>query len=62
MSTPSHKQNGLLLDEPLIFERSRAGREGVAYPNSDLDPAQILPPELLRQPIDGFPEVSEPEV
>ena len=62
--TPSHpgKQAGLLLDEPLIFERSRPGRRGFAIAGGDQDPASVLPAELLRDPIDGFPEVSEPEV
>jgi len=56
------KQSGLLLDEPLIFERSRRGRRGCMIPAADEDPASFLPAELLRDPIDGFPEVSEPEV
>ena len=56
-----NKQAGLLLDEPLIFERSRAGREGCAVTGGNHDPATLLPAELLREPIDGFPEVSEPE-
>jgi glycine dehydrogenase subunit 2 len=56
------KQAGLLLDEPLIFERSRPGRRGFAVPGGDADPAAYLPAECLRAPIEGFPEVSEPEV
>ena len=58
----ANKQAGLLLDEPLIFERSRPGREGFAVPGGTEDPATLLPAELLREPIDGLPEVSEPEV
>ena len=50
---------------PLIFERSAAGRLG-----SDLAPrsavgrsgAEILGAELCRQDIEGFPELSEPQV
>ncbi|MCK6552991.1 aminomethyl-transferring glycine dehydrogenase subunit GcvPB [Candidatus Binatia bacterium] len=61
MTTPG-KQAGLLLDEPLIFERSRAGRSGVAVPAAAADAVEFLPAELLRPPIEGFPEVSEPEV
>jgi glycine dehydrogenase subunit 2 len=56
------KQAGLLLDEPLIFERSRAGRCGISVEPPVSDPADFLPAEMLRAPIDGFPEVSEPEV
>jgi glycine dehydrogenase subunit 2 len=56
------KQAGLLLDEPLIFERSRPARRGFSLPRGDGDSAACVPGELLRDPIDGFPEVSEPEV
>jgi glycine dehydrogenase subunit 2 len=59
---PREKQAGLLLDEPLIFERSRPGRCGADVPDAGGDPAELLPAELVRGPIDGFPEVSEPEV
>jgi len=58
----ANKQAGLLLDEPVIFERSRPGRRGFALPGGGEDPAAFLPADLLREPIDGFPEVSEPEV
>ncbi|GBD25334.1 putative glycine dehydrogenase (decarboxylating) subunit 2 [bacterium HR30] len=56
------KQEGLLLDEPLIFERSRPGRRGVDVAATSTTPEQYLPPQWIRPPIDGFPEVSEPEV
>lgn len=56
------KQAGLLLDEPLIFERSRAGRTGADVPQPEAPATQFLPADLVRQPIEGFPEVSEPEV
>ncbi len=62
MARGTQKQAGLLLDEPLIFERSRPGRRGFALPGGSEDPTAFLPAELLRAPIDGFPEVSEPEV
>jgi glycine dehydrogenase subunit 2 len=56
------KQNGLLLDEGLIFEHGSPGRSGVDLP-ADVPAADtVLPRELLREPIEGFPEVSEPEV
>ena len=54
-----------VFDEPLIVERGSAGRVGSALPADDIpDPAadQSLPPELCRDGLDGFPEVSEPEV
>lgn len=56
------KQEGLLLDEPLLFERSRPGRKGVDISQAEGSAADFLPADLLREPIEGFPEVSEPEV
>ncbi len=62
MTEPVRKQAGLLLEEPLIFERSRPGRAAFALEGEVESAAQLLPAELRRAPIDGFPEVSEPEV
>ncbi len=56
------KQAGLLLDEPLIFERSRPGRAGVQIDASAEEALELLPPELRREQLEDFPEVSEPEV
>ncbi len=56
------KQAGLLLDEGLIFEHGSPGRSGVDLPPGVPDAEAFLPAELVREPIDGFPEVSEPEV
>ncbi len=59
---------GLLLEEPLIFERSRTGRSGASLPPAgvpEADASTEIPEEYLRgewQPEDGIPEVSEPEV
>ena len=50
-------------DEPLVFELSRPGTKGVEPPGSDVpekEPEDILPREVLRTDIKGFPEVSEP--
>ncbi|MCW5891832.1 MAG: aminomethyl-transferring glycine dehydrogenase subunit GcvPB [bacterium] len=53
----------MLLDEPLIFERSASGREGWAVPGEGEGPAFGLPPELRREDdLAGFPEVGELEV
>jgi glycine dehydrogenase subunit 2 len=53
----------MLLDEPLIFERSAAGRTGWPVPldddGGDLEP---LPEELRRGELAGFPEVGERDV
>jgi glycine dehydrogenase subunit 2 len=51
---------GLLLDEPLIFERTSPGRRGDSLPAWDVprrDPA--IPADLRRDDLSGFPEVSE---
>ncbi len=55
---------GLTINEPLIFERSRPGRYAYSLPEPDVpavEPAEILG-ELVRDGIEGFPEVSENEV
>jgi glycine dehydrogenase subunit 2 len=62
MTIHRNKQSGLLLDESLIFERSRAGRIGSDVPEPATPATELLPAELLREPIEGFPEVGEPEV
>ncbi|MBI4483945.1 MAG: aminomethyl-transferring glycine dehydrogenase subunit GcvPB [Acidobacteria bacterium] len=51
--------------EPLIFERSAAGKRGYSLrpldvPRRPLD--ELLPPELRREQIEHFPEVSEVDV
>ncbi len=53
---------GLQLQEPLIFERSEAGRMGVSLPEAgvpEADPATEIPAELLRGEIADFPSVTE---
>ncbi len=61
MSGPRRdKQAGLLLDEPLIFERSRPGCAGADV--AEIEGESPLPEDLRRGPIDSLPEVSEPEV
>ena len=63
MSTPG--TTGLQFKEPLLFERSRAGRPPMPLDDPQVppvDPAEVLGSERVRQDIDGFPELSEPEV
>src|ERR1700690_481455 len=55
------KQAGLLLDEGLIFEHGSPGRFGAALRADIAAAGAFLPAELVREAIDGFPEVSEPE-
>ncbi|MCU0303672.1 MAG: aminomethyl-transferring glycine dehydrogenase subunit GcvPB [Thermoanaerobaculales bacterium] len=56
-----------LRDEPLIFERNpgRARRQGFVLPPLDVpavDPASVIPAELLRHDEPGCPDVGEMEV
>ena len=63
MSTPG--TTGLIFDEPLLFEISRPGRPGFLVERPDVpevDPAELLGAERVRPELEGFPELSEPEV
>jgi glycine dehydrogenase subunit 2 len=58
------KNSGLVLDEPLIFERGAPLRSGFSLPSGQefkIDGAEEIPDHMLRQEIRDFPEVSEPE-
>jgi glycine dehydrogenase subunit 2 len=53
------------LNEGLIFERSSPGKRSFELPPLDvpaIDPAAELGPSLVRDQVEGFPEVSEIEV
>ncbi|WKZ32719.1 MAG: aminomethyl-transferring glycine dehydrogenase subunit GcvPB [Thermodesulfobacteriota bacterium] len=53
---------GLLLEEPLIFEKSSPGRIGIGPAHSDVpetSPAQAIPGRFLRSDLDGFPDLAE---
>jgi glycine dehydrogenase subunit 2 len=52
-------------EEPLLFERSRAGRVGVQLPEVGVDERpldELLPAAMRRRELDGFPELSEVDV
>ncbi len=56
---------GLVLNEPLIFERGAKGRTGYSLPALDVEranPENIWPRKWVRKDLNGFPEVSEVEV
>lgn len=56
---------GLQFNEPLIFEQSVPGRVAYSLPACDVPepkPERLVPKKLLREDIDGFPEVSEVDV
>lgn len=61
----SEGTRGLVFREPLLFERSRRGRPGVQIDVPDvapIDPASVLGADAVREEIEAFPELSEPEV
>ena len=63
MSTPGTR--GLVFEEPLLFEISRPGRPATPIETPDVpavDAAQVLGAGNIRSDIEGFPELSEPEV
>ncbi|MBN1356099.1 aminomethyl-transferring glycine dehydrogenase subunit GcvPB [bacterium] len=56
---------GLILEEPLIFELSVPGRTGYSIPEDDLPdlPESVMPSgNLMRDDIPGMPEVSEVDI
>lgn len=56
----------LSFDEPLIFELSKEGREGIKLPEDDIlseyKLEDILPKEYIREKEAELPQVSEPQV
>ncbi len=57
-------RKGLVLAEPLLFERSKSGKGGMELPEWDVEtyPTEEIPPHLLRKEEAKLPELSEPEV
>jgi len=56
---------GLILNEPLIFERGAKGRKGYSLPRLDVDrvsPENVWPRKFIRKDLEGFPEMSEVEI
>jgi glycine dehydrogenase subunit 2 len=56
---------GLIQNEPLIFEQGSEGRKGYSLPKWDMDEVEVnrlLPSHLLRNELEGFPELSEVDV
>jgi len=59
------RDNGLLQDEPLIFEKGGEGRRGYSLPRWDVeevDLRNLIPSHLLRKELEGFPQLSEVDV
>ncbi len=56
---------GLIQEEPLIFEQGGEGRKGYSLPRWDVEevePGNFIPPNLLRDHLEGFPQLSEVDV
>jgi len=51
---------GLILNEPLLWERGKKGRCGMSLPGRDVQPSP-LPEDLIGEPPD-FPDLSEVEI
>ncbi len=61
----SIKDTGLIQEEPLIFERGGKGRRAYSLPRWGVEEAALrnfIPSHLLREELEGFPELSEVEV
>jgi glycine dehydrogenase subunit 2 len=59
------RETGLTQDEPLIFEKGGKGRKGYSLPQWDIEKVEannVIPSHLLREELQGFPELSEVEV
>ena len=57
--------SGLVLNEPLIFEKGAKGRKAYSLPELDVDrvlPEKVWPREFIRKELEGFPEMSEVDV
>ena len=56
---------GLIFNEPLLFEQGSAGREGCTLPDCDVpekDIINLIPENMVRDEISGFPSLSEVDV
>jgi glycine dehydrogenase subunit 2 len=59
------RDTGLIQDELLIFEEGGKGRKGYSLPQWDIEEVEaknLIPSHLLREELQGFPELSEVEV
>lgn len=59
------RDTGLIQDEPLIFEQGGKGRRGYSLPRWDIEEVKadhLIPSSLLRNGLEGFPQMSEIDV
>jgi glycine dehydrogenase subunit 2 len=60
-----NRDTGLIQDEPLIFEQGGEGRKGYSLPRWDVAESEaknLIPSHLLREDLEGFPQLSEIDV
>lgn len=65
MSRQAPGNEGLVLNEPILFDLERTGDCGIDLPDMDVDrvhPEDHLPPEMIRQDLADLPELTEPQV
>ncbi len=62
MSREPEGTGGLVFNEPLIFEHGSKGEEGYSLPEWQGEAGPGIPGHLLRENLEGFPQVSEVEV
>ncbi len=65
MKHRSPGKTGLILDEPLLFELGSKELSGMDLPEMDVDRIELrnlVPKDLIRDEIEDFPELTEPEV
>ncbi|OGW09756.1 MAG: glycine dehydrogenase (aminomethyl-transferring) [Nitrospinae bacterium RIFCSPLOWO2_12_39_16] len=56
---------GLIFNEPLLFEQGSEGREGCTLPDCDVPEkgiSNLIPEDMVRDEISGFPSLSEVDV
>jgi len=61
----NRRDTGLIQDEPLIFEQGGEGRKGYSLPRWDVAESEaknLISPHLLREDLEGFPQLSEIDV
>jgi glycine dehydrogenase subunit 2 len=59
------RDTGLIQDEPLIFEQGGKGRKGYSLPRWDVEEGEVhnlIPSHLIREELEGFPQLSEVDV
>jgi glycine dehydrogenase subunit 2 len=57
--------SGLVLNEPLVFEKGAKGRKAYSLPKLDVErvnPQETWPQKFIRRELEGFPEMSEVDV